>query len=208
VAWAVLLGAIGAVIAVNIGLAFRVFGRLMGRFGDRVVTRAVVAGAVIGVVGYFVPDLLFSGEEQIHGILADPAATGLGMLILLAVAKPLLLALSFKSGYLGGPVFPSLFTAVMVGLAISLLAPLVPLAILISCIQAGVLVLVLKSPLTTILLVTVVARAGPQLIGLVTVATVTAMLVGEAVKALQARRAAAPAAAPDGAPQGAAAGRP
>jgi H+/Cl- antiporter ClcA len=180
VGWAIFLGAVGAVVAAYIGLAFRVFGRLMAAFGERVVARAVAAGAVIGVVGAFVPDLLFSGEKSIHSIMADPAGVGLGMLVFLALAKPLLLALSFKSGYLGGPVFPSLFTAVMVGLAISLLAPQVPSAVLIACVQAGVVVLVLKAPLTAILLVAVVvAQAGPHLLGLITVATVTAMLAGE-----------------------------
>ena len=33
------------------------------------------------------------------------------MLLLFTVLKPPLLALSFKGGYLGGPIFPSLFTA-------------------------------------------------------------------------------------------------
>jgi H+/Cl- antiporter ClcA len=196
VLWALALGAAGAVVAAYIGIAFRVFGRLMGAFGDRVVARALVAGAVVGVVGLVVPDLLFSGEASIHAIMADPAAVGLGMLVLMALAKPLLLALACKSGYLGGPVFPTLFTAVMVGLAVSLVAPRVPLAVLVTCVEVGAVTLVLKAPLTSILLVAVVAQAGPHLTGLITVAAVTAMLLGGALQGLQARRAGATAAAP------------
>ena len=73
---------------------------------------------------------MFSGETGIPGIMADPATIGLPMLLLMALLKPLLLALSLKSGFLGGPIFPALFTSTMVGLAISLVVPGLPLAIL------------------------------------------------------------------------------
>jgi hypothetical protein len=84
--------------------------------------------------------------------------------------------------------FPSLFTAVMVGLAISLVAPQTPLAILIARLEVGVVTVVLRQPLTSILLVAVVARAGPHLLGLITVAAVTAMIAGGWLMALRERR--------------------
>ncbi len=187
--WAVGLGLVGAILAAYIGIAFQVFGKIMGRFGDRPVERAVAAGVVIGIVCYFIPNLMFSGEDSVHSIMANPAQYGVTMLLLMALLKPLLLALSFKSGYLGGPIFPSLFTAVMVGLAISLLAPSVPLAILITCLEVGVVTLILKAPLTSILLVSVVARANVDLTGLIAVACVTAMILGMVLQMARARRA-------------------
>jgi len=108
----------------------------------------------------------------------------------MALLKPLLLALAFKSGYLGGPIFPSLFTAVMVGLAISLLAPQVPLSILIACLEVAVTTLLLRAPLTSILLVGLLARAGSGLLGLITVSAVTAMLLGRALQNAREQRAA------------------
>ena len=190
VVWAIALGLIGAVLAAYIGIAFRVFGRIMGIFKDRVIERILVAGLIVGVVCYFIPDLMFSGESSIHSIMANPSQFGVAMLLLMAILKPLLLALSFKSGYLGGPIFPALFTAVMVALAINLLLPQIPLSILVPCVEAGVVTLLLKAPLTSILLVTVLSGVGANadMIGLIVVATVASMIAGQVFQALMARR--------------------
>ena len=192
VAWALVLGFLGALMAVYAALAFRTLGRAMAVFKDRVIERALVAGIIIGAVCYFIPNLMFSGETQIHGIIANPAAIGLPMLLVMALVKPLLLALSLKSGYLGGPIFPALFSAIMLGLAISLLLPGVPLAVLVMCPAAGVITLLLRAPLTAILLVSVMVGAGatPVMIGLITVAAAASLGVGMVLQRAQARRAA------------------
>ncbi len=180
VVWAVALGLLGALLALYIAIAVRGAGRVMAAFGDRTILRIVAAALVIGAVCYFIPELMFSGQKSIHNMMANPAQYGLGMLLLMAVLKPLLLGLSLKSGYLGGPIFPALFTAVMVALAISLLAPGVPLAILIACLEVSVVTLLLRAPLTAILLVSVVAGAGASadLLGLVTVSAATSLGIG------------------------------
>lgn len=188
VIWAIALGALGAVLAAYAAIAFRAAGKLMGVFEDRIILRALVAGAIIGGVCYFIPELMFSGESSIHTIVANAASYGVPMLLLLAVLKPPLLALSFKGGYLGGPIFPSLFTAVMLGLVVNQLVPSLPLAICLTCVEVGVVTLVLKAPLTSILLVTVVANGDASLDGLIVVASVTAVIVGQGFQALMARR--------------------
>ena len=185
--WAVALGLIGAVLAAYTAIAIRVAGQLMGVFKDRVIPRVLVGGAIIAVVCYFIPDLMFSGEGSIGSIMANPAQVGVPMLLLLAALKPLMLALSFKSGYLGGPIFPSLFAAIMIGLALSLLLPGVPVNILTACIQVGVVTLILNAPLTSILLVSVITAANPDLVELIVVAAVTSMIVGQVFKRLTAR---------------------
>ncbi len=191
VAWALLLGLVGALMAIYTGLAFRTLGRVMAVFKDRVIERALVAGLIIGAVCYFIPNLMFSGETEIHAIIADPATVGLPMLLLLALVKPLLLALSLKSGYLGGPIFPALFAAIMAGLAISLLVPGLPLAVLVMCPAVGVITLLLRAPLTAILLVSVMVGAGatPPMLGLISVAAATSLGVGMVLQRAQARRA-------------------
>jgi H+/Cl- antiporter ClcA len=72
-------------------------------------TRILFAGVIIGAVCYLIPELMFSGEASIHSIISNPAQFGIAMLFLMAVLKVVLLALSFKSGYLGGPIFPTIF---------------------------------------------------------------------------------------------------
>jgi H+/Cl- antiporter ClcA len=189
IVWAIVLGALGAALAAYVAVALRIAGRAMGGFNDRIVLRALAAGTIIGVVCYFIPELMFSGESSIHTIVANAASYGVPMLLLFAILKPLLLALSFKGGYLGGPIFPSLFTAVMIGLVVNLLVPSLPIAICLTCVEVGVIALVLKAPLTSILLVTVIASGNANLDGLIVVACVTALIVGQGLQALMARHA-------------------
>jgi H+/Cl- antiporter ClcA len=190
VVYAVLLGLVGAALAIFAGVAMRAFGTLIPRyFQERVVERALAAGVVISIVGVLIPELLFSGEDFIHAIVADPAKYGVAMLLVMAVLKILLLGLSCKSGYIGGPIFPVLFASTTIGLALHILFPGVPQSLLVMCIEGPALALALSAPLTAILLVVVVGTATPNEIALIVVSTVVGLLVGAAVKEAIARRA-------------------
>jgi H+/Cl- antiporter ClcA len=133
------------------------------------------------------PELLFSGEDQIHAIIANPAQYGAALLLLMAVVKLLLLGLSFKSGYLGGPTFRILFACTMTGLALGQLAPNAPISILVLCIEAPALALALNAPLSGILLAAVIGLANPDTVALMVLSTV-GLLAGAAVKQVMARR--------------------
>ncbi|WP_261597073.1 chloride channel protein [Methanoculleus formosensis] len=181
--YAVALGIIGSLLAIFAGISMQAAGTVMERvFGAATVAPVLTAGVVIAIVGYFVPEVLFSGEGQIHAIIADPARFGVVMLLGMAVLKILLLALSFKSGYIGGPLFPIIFASTLVGLALSLVFPGVPVVILVLCIETAALALALGAPLTTILLVAVVGTADQYTIVLLALSAVTAMLIGARVK--------------------------
>jgi H+/Cl- antiporter ClcA len=183
VLYAVIFGIVGSLLAIFAGLSMKGIARVMDRvFDDRIILPVLFAGAITSAVGYFVPNLLFSGENQIHAIIADPAAIGAGMLVAMAVAKILLLALAFRSGYIGGPLFPILFACTMTGLAANLLFPSVPLAICVLCIEAAALALALGAPLTAILLVAVVGTADTTMLLLLTVSAVTAMIIAGGLK--------------------------
>ena len=189
VVWATALGVVGSLLAIFTGLCLKGAGGVMEkRFGGRVMLRTVATGIVIAVVCYFLPELLFSGEAQIHAIIQNPAAFGIGMLLLLAILKLVLLALSFKGGFLGGPVFPILFASTMVGLALSLAFPGVPVGIFVLCIEAAAIAFALGAPLTAILLVVVVSTPSPSLTALVVTSAVTALVLGALLKPIMERR--------------------
>jgi chloride channel protein, CIC family len=192
---AILLGLVGSLLAIFIGGCFQFFGTVMAKFGDRVVLRTLVAGVVIAVVVSFVPEVMFAGARQIFPMISDPAHFGVWLLLLFALLKILLLALSFKGGYLGGPIFPTLFASTMIALALSLLFPTVPLSILVLCIESAAVGLLLGAPLTAILLVAVVGTYNPYSIALMCLSTAMAMFVGAGFKWLMAQRAAGKAAA-------------
>jgi len=180
---AIALGLLGSLLAVFAGVAMQAAGTVMDRvFGEAVITRVLAAGAVIACAGYFVPEVLFSGEAQLHGIIADPARLGVGMLLGVAILKVLLLALSFKSGYIGGPLFPIIFSSTLIGLALNLVFPGIPVGIFVLCIEVAALTLALGAPLTSILLVAVVGTADQYTVVLLVISAVTAMVIAAAVK--------------------------
>jgi chloride channel protein, CIC family len=189
IAYAILLGLLESLLAIFIGGCFQFFGLVMAKFGDRVVLRTLLAGVVIAVVVSFVPEVMFTGVRQIFPMINNPARFGVWLLLLFALLKILLLSLSFKSGYLGGPIFPTMFASTMVALALHLLFPAVPLSILVLCIESAAVGLLLGAPLTAILLVAVVGTYNPYSIALMCLATAMAMFVGAGFKRLMARRA-------------------
>jgi H+/Cl- antiporter ClcA len=189
VIYAVILGVLGAFVAVLMGLAMKGIGTLTERiFRGRIMARIMAAGVIIAIVCYFIPDLMFSGETQIHSIIGGAAGIGIAMLLLMAALKALLLALSFKSGYLGGPIFPTIFTCTMIGLALSLAFPGVPSGILVLCLMVAVITLALGVPLTAILLVVVVGTADQNMIVLLVLSSGVSLILGIIIRDIKARR--------------------
>ena len=191
VIYAIALGILGAVVAMFMGIVMNGMGIAMERaFSEKIITRILFAGVIIAGVCYFIPELMFSGETTIHAIVENPAQYGILMLLLMAVLKIMLLALSFKSGFLGGPIFPTLFTCTMIGLALSLAFPTVPVGIFVLCIMAAVVTLALGAPLTAILLVIVIASANPNMSALLVLSSVVALILGITVRQTREKRAA------------------
>lgn len=184
----VVFGLLGLVLALVSGVFFRIAATFFGRFGDRVVERALVAGVIFSVVVVISPIILFSGETQIQTIAADPSAYGSATLLAMAIVKLALLAVAFKSGFLGGPTFPSIFASVCAALAISLLLPTLPVAVVIGGVMAGFLTVLFKAPFMVILLTALMLEATPELTALIVLAVAAVMIVLPYLTALMARR--------------------
>ena len=140
------------------------------------------------------PIVLFSGESQIQTVVADPAHYGPAQLLLMALVKLALLAVAFKSGFLGGPTFPAIFASTCVALALSLIFPGVPVDVLIGGVMAGFLMVLFKAPFMVILLTVVMLQAGAELTALIVLAVAAVMIVQPYILAAIAGRQAARAA--------------
>jgi H+/Cl- antiporter ClcA len=187
----VLFGLLGLVLALIAGVLFRVAERLFAPFAGREIERALVAGVIFSVVGIAAPILLFSGETQIQTVVADPASYGPGVLIAMAVVKLALLAVAFKSGFLGGPTFPAIFASVCVALAVSLLFPGIPVPVVIGGVMAGFLMVLFKAPFMVILLTSVMLQANAELTALIVLAIAAVMIAQPYLTAVIAARRAA-----------------
>ena len=196
----ILLAFVGGLVAILVGILFQGFQRVITRvFQARVILRALAAGIIIGVVCYFVPEVMFSGQKEIFGPVDNPLKYGVLVLIGLGLLKLILLALSMKSGFLArSQLLPLLFSCTMFALAINILVPGVPIAICVISIEGAALSLALGAPLTAILLVATIATSNPYEVALIALAAVVGLFMGAIVKTLMAQRAArtAPASAP------------
>ena len=114
-----------------------------------------VAALVIGHeagTGHSSSDVLFSGETALGPLLPGSAGYSIGALLMLLVCKSLAYSLSL-SGFRGGPVFPSMFLGAAGGVVLSHL-PGLPLVAGVAMGIGAMCVVMLKLPLTSVLLAT------------------------------------------------------
>ncbi len=196
IVYVVLLAFVGIVLAVLTGAFMQAAIRLFARFQERVVTRALLAGVIFSVVGYFAPLVMFSGESQSKTLIDNAASYGVALLLLIAVVKLALLAVGFKSGFLGGPTFPLIFASTSVALALNIAFPGIPITILVAGIMAAAVYVLFRTPLMVVLLTAFMLNATPDLTALIILSVATAMIVTpqllRLITARQARRQATP----------------
>jgi H+/Cl- antiporter ClcA len=177
--WALVIG----IAAALVGSAIKRLALLLRPHVEYKILATVAAGlAVAGLaVGYAaatgkdVTDVLFSGQDALGPLIVHNASYTAGAVVLLVVCKGLAYAVSM-SGFRGGPVFPAMFVGAAGGIALSHLPGLEPIPAAAMGIGAMCAVL-LRLPLTSVLLATVLLTAdGLTVMPVVIVAVVVAYL--------------------------------
>jgi H+/Cl- antiporter ClcA len=169
--------------------------RLFRRLRVPELVKSVLGGVVFGVVGVVLPLTMFSGGDQLKTLLGEAGTLGLGLLVATLVAKMLTFAVSQGSGFVGGPIFPSLFIGGAAGVLVHHVVPGVPLGLAFSCLLAAVPGALAAAPFAMVLMAAFLTLVGALQTAPVLIAVVTAFLTMEAVKHLLARRQQAPGAA-------------
>jgi chloride channel protein, CIC family len=195
--WALVIG----VLAAFVGSGIRWLGTgLRGYVERRIVLLTAVVGLGVAaltmvytaVTGHGAFDVLGSGEEDVGQLLQNNADYSVGALLLLVVCKGLGYSLSL-SAFRGGPVFPAIFIGAAGGLAMSHL-PGLPLVAGVAMGIGAMCVVMLKLPLTSVMLATLLIFED----GLaVTPIVIVAVVVAHVVSARLAPRPAAPSGRPD-----------
>jgi H+/Cl- antiporter ClcA len=120
-------------------------------------------------------DILFSGQDAMPDLVGHAADYSVPLLVLLIVCKAFAYGLSL-SAFRGGPVFPSMYIGAALGIAVSGL-PGFSLAAAIGAGLAAMCAAMLRLPMTSALLATVLLGAdglsvAPEVVVAVTVAFV------------------------------------
>jgi H+/Cl- antiporter ClcA len=178
--WAVAIG----ILAAFLGAAIRRLAlALQPIVAERSLVLTPLAGIGIGILALIfveatdksTAEVLFSGQDQLPGLLENAATWSVGALVLLVVCKGLAYSLAL-SGFRGGPVFPGMFIGAVGGIALSHLPGLSMIAGAAMGIGA-MTVAMLGLPLVSLLLVVLFLQADSvQLTPLVIVAIVVSYI--------------------------------
>ena len=185
--WALLVGLIAGVIGIMYKLIFGIVNIVFIRLTKRPVVCAIIGGVILGLIGSFLPLTLYSGQDQLLQIIHNPAAFGIGILLLLLLAKTVMTSTSFATGFEGGPIFPLLFVGGTLGLAISKILTFIPEGVAVTAGMAGVTCAVFPLPVTVILLLGLLGGQTDLLPG-IAIGAVVGLIVSKALTPLLPKR--------------------
>jgi H+/Cl- antiporter ClcA len=158
--------------------AARMFDRL--RIPD--IAKSVLGGVIFGVVGVALPLTMFNGADQLKTELGSAGTLGLGLLVATLIAKMLTFAVSQGSGFVGGPIFPSLFIGGTAGVIVHQVIPGVPLGLAFTCLLAAVPGSLAAAPFALVLMAAFLTQVGALQTAPILIAVITAFLTMEGVK--------------------------
>jgi len=180
---ALLVGVIAGVIGIVFKVIFGIMNKAFGRLNRRPVGRAIIGGIIIGLIGSFLPLTLYSGQNELLQIIHNPAAFGIGILLVMMLLKMLLTSTSFATGFEGGPIFPLLFIGGTLGLALSEILTFIPQGVGVIAGMAGVACAVFPLPLTITLLLGLLGGQS-DLLPVIAIGAVTGFIVSKALTPL------------------------
>jgi len=156
--------------------------RLFGRLRVPAIAKSALGGMIFGIVGVALPLTMFSGADQLTSVLKGAGTLGLGLCSAILIAKMLTYAVSQGSGFVGGPLIPSLFIGGTAGVIVHQAIPGVPLGLAFSCLLPAVLGSLAAAPFAMVLLAAFTTRVGALQTAPILIAVVTAFLTVEGVK--------------------------
>ena len=197
---AVPLGLFAAAVTALLALFVKLSAMLFGRLKLPGVVKSTLGGAIFGLVGVALPLTLFTGSAQLNTVITDAGTLGLGLLVALLIGKMLTFGVSQASGFIGGPIFPSLFIGGTAGVLVHQVFPGVPLGLAFTCLLAAVPGAMVAAPFSMVLLAAFLTAVGALQTAPILIAVLTAFLTMEGIKYLLNRHQHTDAAADNGKP--------
>jgi H+/Cl- antiporter ClcA len=182
----VLLGMVGAGVAVIFIVVFRAIGKLLHPLENNRIILAPIGGLSIGLIAFIFPETLFFSEEQIHTVIETGATMSVGLLLAIAVAKMFAISFTLHSGFLGGFIFPLFFIGANTGLAISIVFPQIHPTVGMVCLMAAVNVAVTKTPVSTSIILSVLS--GTAMLPVIAITSFVSFILTSQVTMIKTQR--------------------
>lgn len=119
--WVLVLLAFG----ILLGIIYEVldaFTRRLARYATpHIVLVCTLIGAAVGLAGYYLPQILFAGGEQMLSLFGAWTELAAGALMALALLKVMLSVLCLNLGWRGGPFMPMIYSGVAAGYGVTVL---------------------------------------------------------------------------------------
>ena len=153
------LGALTGIISILFARSLLLWEKFFSKISLHLWIRATIGGLTVGVIGYFMPEVLSEGYSTTQVFLTDTIRPELGFVLLFVLLKFLACGITLGSGGVGGVFAPSLVIGSGVGLAFGMILHLLPLngiaedAAFALAGMAGMVAGVMHGPLTGIFLV-------------------------------------------------------
>jgi len=140
------------------------------------ILRAGVLGSLVGLIAFALPLTATGGSTQLAFETSSISDLGAGLLIAVLIGKMLAFVLSQEAGFLGGPVFPTLFIGGTAGIIVHLLIPDIPAPLAVAAMLAAVPAATIAAPVSFILLGGGVVATGISGLPPIGIAVITAHL--------------------------------
>lgn len=157
---AVLLGFLAATLSWLLGLAVFTLRRRVVPLLTNQVVRATIGGLALGSIAVLLPLTLASGKGELSVAIADAQELGAGLLLAVIAAKIVAVAISLTTGFIGGPVMPTLFIGGTAGLAVHAMFPDIPIALAFSCMLVAVPGVSIGAPFSMVFLAALTVGVG------------------------------------------------
>ena len=150
-----LLIIIGILLGYIYYISHKLIKELYNKVKLNIIIKCLIGGVFLGIIGYFLPLTMFSGEEQIEELLLNGTNIGILILILTSILKIILTNICIESGLKGGHFFPMIFSGIAFGFAMSLLLNIDPV-ISMAVVTTSFLANIMKKPIAVVLLLMIV----------------------------------------------------
>ena len=117
---------IGILLALYYNKMGRVLRKILLPLENYKVIKAVLGGTCLAILGILIPYIFFSGEHELKDIMLNWKSIGVVWLIIICFSKLLATELCISTGWIGGHLFPVMFSGVAMGFAISILSGVDP----------------------------------------------------------------------------------
>jgi H+/Cl- antiporter ClcA len=139
--WGLVFLGVGYALAQLVRLAGPLFSRAVLRLGNDPLPGALLCGVALGILGTFLPNVLFSGEDSLREVMVSWQQTSAFVLLATGVVKLLATQLCVSAKWMGGMFFPLIFSGASVGYGLALLTgvdSMLAVAVVTAALVAGV----------------------------------------------------------------------